>query len=667
MRFFVLAALLLLTLPQTAWAGFTYLGSLNGVNLLDTDDYFKFYQPTGLLYVDGNLYVADGGRNAFYKIAVNETLNQSIRKTVLLSSASSSPFDNPLRMAYENGTFYVADGISTVVKTWSGEGFQTRDWNSKQGSNMEKPSGVALDSQTAYITDIAKGRLYLYLRSNKMYLKIGIEQGNSDGKLQAPADVEIYGDRVFVSDSGKGLIFAYDRNLTFLYTIGRGLGGVSLTSPRGFAIYEDRIYVADSSTSSVVVFTLDGYPIDVIDSSVADANLSRPEDVAIGEGKLFVADTGSRLVKVFELNRTVGNDSVKALIAGANRSLAQLYALAPVAQKLGLEFSEGNARYDLASAMSSYDNFMFAEAALLGQKTIDETVALQLNLSQAIELKIKQMAAEQSGRVEPYRRQGLSGSAAGKIVQFDNMVADINAKLAGRGYGLAADSALLLPAVADDYIRLVNESEKKEEERKQSKTISGFDLQISALQLRLNRLKSSAATYRQALNLSGAEELVSSASASAAEGDFDSSNRSIGLADFEISAQEALVAQAAGEIDLAMGNLSVIEFDFNSSAAKPMLFPPDLAPEQSQMQQARETVYTNPQLAVAMAQKALSSALLKAKSANAVSTAAAAVLVMLALIGVIALAFSFHIYSRRRKMREAKQKKDEPTHIIWKE
>ncbi len=661
MKLFVLVAVLLLALSHVSSAGFTYLYSINGTNQDDSDAYFKFYEPTGVLYHNGTLYVADSGKRGVY------VMNNAIRQRALLTTGSDALFENPLRMSYDNGYLYVADGLSTIVRTYGGDGSNVNEWNSKIGSNLKKASGVALDSQFAYITDMAEGRLYVYNRTTRTYVRVGIDKGASDGLLAAPSDVEIYGDRLFVSDQGKGLIFAYSRNLTFLYAIGRGVGGEHLISPRGFEIYEGRIYVADSSSNQIVVFTLDGYPVDKINDSVPDANLSNPEDVAVGDGKAYVADSGSRLVKVFELNTTVGNDSVAQLIAGANRSLAQLYVLAPAAQKLNLIFAAGNAAFGILSAQSSYDNFMFADAAALAQKSLDETVALQLNLSQAVELRAKQLSRLQVDRVAEYRKLGLAEPARSKLLQFDNMVTDINAKLAGRAYGLAADTVLLLPSIADSYITLVTESEKMEARRQQNQTASSFSLQISALQLRLSRLNAQAAIYRQSLNLSGAGDLLAAASKSAGDMDYDSANRSIGLADFEISAQETLSAHAAGEIDKALANLSVIEFNFNSSTGRPVLLPPDLEPERESLAAAREIAYSNPMLATAMGQKAADSAALKIKNSSAVSTAASAVLVMLALIGVIALAFSFHIYSRRKKMRDARQKKGEPTHIIWKE
>ncbi|HIH18404.1 TPA: hypothetical protein HA225_00325 [Candidatus Micrarchaeota archaeon] len=660
MRFWVLAAALFLALIGSAHAGFTYLYSINGSNPLDSDDFYKFYQPTGLLYEHGKLYVADGGKNALY------ILNGSFRERVLLSTSSVNPFDNPLRMTYENGTLYIADGISTVVKTYNGEGFNVLEWNKKEGSNMEKPSGVALDERYAYITDNAQGRLYLYSRENEMYARVGIEKGGSDGLLQSPADVEIYHDKIFISDQVKGLVFAYDSNLSFLYTIGRGLGGVDLSSPRGIEIFEDRIYVADSTKNSVFVFTLDGFPIDRIGAGIANGSLSLPEDVAIGDGKIFVADTGSRRVLVYELNRTVGNDTVKELIDAANRSLAQLYIYAPVAAKLNLSFSEGSAALELATALTSYDNFMFTDASALAQKSLDQTVALQLNLTQAIELRARQLVKAETGRIAPFRRPGLEGAALSKLTQFDNMASDINAKLSGKAYGLAADAILELPAVADEYIALIGQGERMEEEREANRTAGDFGIRISALRVRLERLGANSAKYRQNANLTGSQELLAAASGQAAAGEYDSANSSIGLAEFEISSQEAVLRQAADEIDKGLANISLIEFGFNAAADRQMLFPPDLAGEKSQMLQAKDMVYTNPLLAVAMASKAAESAVEKSNSAQAVSTAAAGVLVMLALIGLIALVFSFHIYSRRKKMREEKAAREEPKRIIWK-
>ena len=253
MRLSVLFALLLLSSAQ--FASFNYAGFINGTKNSDNSDFYKFGQPTGLLYVDGTLYVAESGKNAVY-IYDAESL---ARTKVLIGEGGVGPVQNPLRMAYEAGTLYIADGISASIRTYTGDGFNVQKWT--EGSNLLKPTGIALDSEHMYIADTGKQQVFIYSRSTKAYEKVGIDKGPSDGQLDSPADIAIYGGNFYVSDSAKNVIFVYDQNFSLLSTIGRGRGGVSLLSPHGFQVDSDRIYVADSGNNRVVVFSLDGYPL----------------------------------------------------------------------------------------------------------------------------------------------------------------------------------------------------------------------------------------------------------------------------------------------------------------------------------------------------------------------------------------------------------------------
>lgn len=641
-----LPLLCLLLLASASSASFTYLDYYNGSVLSDSDAYYKFVEPAGLLYNGGSLYVTDSGSNALY--IFNTTTKERLRAIVSGTSAGGQ-LGNPLRMAYSGGVLYIADGTSSSIRAYLGLGNNIDKWTVE--SILEKPSGVAIDGDTVYIADQAKKKIFAYSAKTKFYDSVAVADGPSDGQLSSPADIEFYGGNFFVSDSDKSVVFIYDRNFTLLSTIGRGRGGVSLLAPHGIAVDSGRIYVADTAHSRIVAFSMDGYPVDILDAGTKDANLSLPLDIAVGGGNLYVADTANRLVKVFAINATLSNDSILATIAQANASLQKLLELQLTAQKLNMTYEQPSAQQDIWMALTDYDNFLFSSASSLAQRALDSSNAARDSISQAIELKVLQVMKVQSDRVLPYRSSAPS-AVSGKIAQFDNKAEDIKNKLLAKSYSPAADQALSLQALADDIEGTASGKKQEEESKQKNSTFSSFSQEYSLLLSRLNEAKTKGSAYRQEINLSNSEGFLNQSLAQAAAGDFAGANYSLSLARLEISSTEASLSSSSAETDAALANISYYEDGVKAVSSRLYLLPPDLAPEFLLLQQAKESAYSTPALATESARQALSSAETKSKEAQAVSIAGAAFLIFIFLIGVIAVAFFLHLRRRKKRMQQ---------------
>lgn len=641
----LLALLSILLLASASFAGFTYLEFYNGTETADNSDVYRFYQPTGVLYDSGKLYIGDSGRGALY---IYDTETRA-REKAIIGEGGTGPVQNPLRMAFESGVLYIADGVSSNVKTYSGEGFNINKLI--EGSNLEKPSGLALDSQNYYIADIAKKRVYVYLRSTRIYQRVALDAGPSDGELGAPADIELYEGKFYVSDSEKNVVFVYDQNFTPISTIGRGRGGVTLSSPRGLEVFDGRIYVADSVNNRVVVFSLDGYPLEILDKGTPEGNLSSPEDLAVAGGRLYVAEGGSKLVKAFSINYTVKNDSVLQAIQAANASVQRLVQLQSIADRLNIPYESTDSLLEISMALADYDNYLFSSASALAAKALASSESVQQALQQDIEVRVLQLSKESEEKVAPYRGSGMDGVQE-KIAQFDNRVADIKVKLAANSYASAADSALGLSSLAGEIESLVSGKKAQEISAVKNQTFAGFSLDYSGLLARLNAAKQKALQYRQAPDLENSELLLNRSLAEAASGDFDSANYSLALVRLEMSSIELSLDTAAAEIDAALLNISSYESGIKELSAKPSLVPANLAPEMLVISQAKESVYSNAPLAVESARLAGASAGTKAAEAQALSLAVSAVLVIVFLIGALALSFFLHLRRRKARMQQ---------------
>ncbi|MCX8174822.1 MAG: 6-bladed beta-propeller [Candidatus Micrarchaeota archaeon] len=630
----------------SSFASFSFLYSFNGSNPDDNSDYFQFSRPVGLLRVGASLYVSDAGKGAVYVVSP-----QLPNRTGMIGSMRS--FDSPLRMAYSGGLLYIPDGAK--IKVWEGAGSEVLDWS--QGSNFIRASSILPEGETVYISDLDRGKVFAYSNSTRGYSRVAIESGPSDGFLSSPQQIKKYKGRYFVSDSAKKLIFVYNESFGFLGSIGRGRGSIELLSPRGIDIAHERLYVADASANRVVVFSLDGYPIEVLNASTPEGNFSYPEGVMVDGERLFVADSGNRLLKVFSINLSVGNDSVRASILSANYSVSRLLELQAVASKLSLPSDPSSSIEDLAAAQQDYDHFLFSSASVLAQRASQKAESDYNALAQAVELKVRRIVKEQQERLLPYRSR-LSGKPPLLFSQFDNKVADINAKLSSKSYSAAAEAALSLPNLASQAIASAESQQKEEMERKEGKVAKEMLARMADAVGRLDALKQKAAQYRQPINTSLSEALIAEANRSAREGDLQSFNRTISLAILEIESFEATVSSSAGEIDSALSAISSAEAKMNETISKPVLLAPDFSEERRLVAQARETAFSSPALAVKMAQDAQKSAERKMEEARALSVAVAAVLIVVIMIAVLAAAFYLHLLRRRAEAEKKRARQD---------
>lgn len=643
---YVAAFAALLALCTLAFPSFTFIEMANGSGPSDTDEFFKFSQPNALYLVGDRLYVADSGRSMIYILNVSENLT---RAKYLTSPSSDAYLSNPMHMDYEGatGTLFIAGGTYGNVLYYDGSSSKVEKWN-LDTANVQKASGVAVTNDTIYIADAVRGQVIAFSRFTKKYSHIVLWPGGSDGMLSTPQDIVFHDGKYYVSDSGKGLIFVYDSNFTFLnITIGRGKGDVVLGSPRGMDFDGNRLYVADANAGRVVAFSLDGYPVDVLNASTQWGNFSYPDDVIVDNGILYVADTQGRSVKAFKVNITGDDPTVLSQISDANATCASLDATQSVAKRLNVSYAPVEYAPTLSSAQQYYKLYQFSYASSLAQGAKADCAAAQSSISQSIDLKAKQLIQSSQSKVAPYRNSSTTSQQL--LSQFDNKAAAANSALAAKKYSSAADLVLSLPSLADSIASGSQAAAEAEAEKEQNQTEALVSAEITALSGRLDQLQAKSDAYRQGINLSNSRSLLELASTQAGEGSFASANRSLQLASLEITSYETSVGEAAKEIDASLANFAIIELEFNGTASQPMLLGPDLSSERALMAQAKDTIYTNPPLALQIASQAKTAAQAKSRDSQAVSLAASSVCVVVFLIALVAAGVFLHLRGRKHK------------------
>jgi sugar lactone lactonase YvrE/tetratricopeptide (TPR) repeat protein len=129
-----------------------------------------------------------------------------------------------------------------------------------KGDEMAKPVAAASSGDRLYVVDEKKNMLFLYDAMGKL-IKTAGRSGNQPGAFSSPRGVTVGpSGKVYVADTGNSRIEIFDRDGNFVYSFGeKGSEPGRLKNPESVSVGADgRIYVADTGNNRVQVFTQDG-------------------------------------------------------------------------------------------------------------------------------------------------------------------------------------------------------------------------------------------------------------------------------------------------------------------------------------------------------------------------------------------------------------------------
>ena len=229
-------------------------------------------------------------------------------------------------------------------------------WN--QGSDSTHfayPAGIAFDaSGNIYISDgapdwnvdLGNQRVQIYNSSGVYLHTIGITGTSSsdNAHLYGPRHIGIYGNTLYVADSGNHRVQIYDVSNplvpAYLATIGTGTAGSAnnqFNNPSGVTADASSIYVADTWNNRVQIFNRSTRAyVATVGGSWGSGNnqFKDPSDVAVdASGNLYVADYNNTRVQQFNashnLARTYGVTGVPYLTDGAHLNQPKGVAIGP--------------------------------------------------------------------------------------------------------------------------------------------------------------------------------------------------------------------------------------------------------------------------------------------------------------------------------------------------
>lgn len=207
----------------------------------------------GVAWLGDSLYVVDSSQ---CNVSVFDFDSDRMRPLV---ADDTGFFKKPIGIAVSSdGWKYVTDTGHRKVLT-----FDPQDrWQKALGDPEKwKPTGVAVDGDTLYVTDVANHQVVLFDRGTGEEKARWGKQGGEEGSFWFPLSVTVGpGQDVYVSDSFNCRIQRFSKEGKFLKTIGgAGMSAGQFARPRGVSVdRQGRIFVVDAAFENVQIFDAEG-------------------------------------------------------------------------------------------------------------------------------------------------------------------------------------------------------------------------------------------------------------------------------------------------------------------------------------------------------------------------------------------------------------------------
>lgn len=239
-------------------------------------------KPYGLALHGGKMYVCDTGLGAI------DILDLRTKEMRYFTPGGEGKFVTPVNIAVDqDGTRYVADSSRGQILIFGGD-------DSYRGAIGGRLHGQARAHAPAPAPAPAPAAASAV--------------ANTDTGLK-PTDVQIVGDRVYVTDMKSQSVLAYDKgNRQLLFTIPRNPATADvqrkLFAPTNLALdTQGRLYVSDIGGFRVQQYAPDGGFLRQFGQGSGDrpGEFARPKGVAVDrEGRVYVVDAATQVVQIFD-------------------------------------------------------------------------------------------------------------------------------------------------------------------------------------------------------------------------------------------------------------------------------------------------------------------------------------------------------------------------------
>jgi sugar lactone lactonase YvrE len=233
----------------------------------------------------------------------------------------------PYGVAVADGKIFVCDTGASGVDILDLQAKSFRTFTSGGESQIITPINIAVDRDgTRYITDTARGQVLIFgsddsykgalgerfngrARAHGAALSIPGAPASGDDEGMKPTDVQVHGDRLYVSDLKNHCVRVYGKqSREFLFTIPKDPATADahskLFAPTNLAVdTQGRLYVSDLGAFRVQQYSPDGTHLRQFGTGAGDkpGEFSRPKGIAVDrEGRLYVVDAATQVVQLFD-------------------------------------------------------------------------------------------------------------------------------------------------------------------------------------------------------------------------------------------------------------------------------------------------------------------------------------------------------------------------------
>ena len=164
---------------------------------------------------------------------------------------------------------------------------------------LAEPLGVAVaEDGRVYVADSGNGLIKVFDAEGQYLLSFG-GKGSGDGQLEYPTAVRVRNGRVYVADLRNDRVAVFSGEGRFLLNLTRGQGQEPLAPLAVDVDEQGQIYIADRSHRVIVLDREGKFLRSFGRPGSDDGQLAYPNGLLLRGGKVYVADSGNGRIQIF--------------------------------------------------------------------------------------------------------------------------------------------------------------------------------------------------------------------------------------------------------------------------------------------------------------------------------------------------------------------------------
>ena len=269
----------------------------------------------GISSTDNEIFIADGIRN---EILIFNASNYDFIKRISLQENNCKGhihgMDIMNQIIYVVKQYHKTDQEKFCVGVFNLSGEFVTEFGSEgsEEGEFKDIQNIEIFKDRIYVTDTGNHRIQIFDLSGEFVTEFGSE-GSEEGEFERPFDIEIFKDRIYVTDTGNHRIQIFDLSGEFVTEFGsEGSEEGEFDGIMGIKVEKQHIFVVDGKNHRIQIFDLSGEYIEKIENE-----FKTPHQILIIQEKILVLDTYNYQIKIFSgFNQLVheNNDTIIILI-----------------------------------------------------------------------------------------------------------------------------------------------------------------------------------------------------------------------------------------------------------------------------------------------------------------------------------------------------------------